>query len=72
MVFDNNLYYQNGLYRTTRVIGEFAHNALILQEKGLLEIDEKKKWDPKVPLSADDRSTVEPLMLLLNLIEGIE
>lgn len=56
MVFDSNLYYQNGLYRTTRVIGEFAHNALILQEKGLLEIDEKKKWDPKVPLSADDRN----------------
>ncbi len=28
---------------------------MILKEKGLLEIDENKKWDLRVPLCADDR-----------------
>ncbi len=41
MVFDNSLYYQKGIYRTPYLIPILMHNALIMKEKRLLEIDKK-------------------------------
>jgi site-specific DNA recombinase len=40
-VFDNSLYYQQGIYRTPYLIPIFLDNALIMKEKGLLEVDKK-------------------------------
>lgn len=56
--FDNNLYYQNGLYRTPTMIEELSHNYLIMKEKGLL-IYEKKRGNCKIPRSAE-REGFEP------------
>ncbi len=41
MVFDNNLYYQDGIYRTPTMTDLLAHNSLLMKEKGYL-IYEKK------------------------------
>ncbi|MFS0491958.1 recombinase family protein [Leadbetterella byssophila] len=35
LVFDNNLYYENGIYRTPTMMQMFAHNSLKMKEKGL-------------------------------------
>lgn len=40
-VFDNNLYYRNGLYRTPTMLNLLSHNHLKMKRKGLL-IYEKK------------------------------
>ncbi|MBF9252122.1 recombinase family protein [Pontibacter sp. 172403-2] len=42
MVFDNNLYYQDGIYRTPTMMDMFSHNSLLMKEKGCL-IYEKKR-----------------------------
>jgi site-specific DNA recombinase len=41
MVFDNNLYYQDGIYRIPTMMDMLAHNSLLMKEKGYL-IYEKK------------------------------
>ncbi|OOV19035.1 hypothetical protein [Flavobacterium sp. LM4] len=41
MVFDNNLYYQEGIYRTPTMRSIFTHNTPLMKEKGCL-IYEKK------------------------------
>jgi len=35
MAFDNNLYYQGGIFRAPAMKIFFAHNALIMNKKGL-------------------------------------
>lgn len=42
MVFDSNLYYQEGIYRTPTMMNIFSNNHLIMKDKGYL-IYEKKK-----------------------------
>jgi DNA invertase Pin-like site-specific DNA recombinase len=44
LVFDSNLYYQNGIYRTPTMLNLLSHNYLIMKEKGYL-IYEKKRDD---------------------------
>jgi site-specific DNA recombinase len=44
MVFDNNLYYQEGIYRTPTMRSVFTHNTPLMKEKGCL-IYEKKRDD---------------------------
>ncbi|MFI0490694.1 recombinase family protein [Flavobacterium sp.] len=44
MVFDNNLYYQGGIYRTPTMRNIFTSNVLLMKEKGCL-IYEKKRDD---------------------------
>jgi len=34
LVFDNNLYYQNGIYRIPYMMDALVHNHLIMKEKG--------------------------------------
>ncbi len=36
MVFDGNLYYQEGIYRTPTMLDMFSHNASKMEEKGYL------------------------------------
>ena len=42
LVFDNNLYYQDGIYRTPTMIDSLYHNRLIMKEKGLLVCNKKR------------------------------
>jgi len=49
-VFDSNLYYENGLYRTPTMMSSLAHNYLIMKEKGLLEIEKKRDFQSEIPL----------------------
>lgn len=51
LMFDSKLYYQEGIYRTPYIIPSFSHNILILKEKRLLVLDDKKGLLDKVPLS---------------------
>jgi len=44
LVFDSNLYYQNGIYRTPTMMSILSHNYLKMKEKGCL-LYEKKRDD---------------------------
>jgi site-specific DNA recombinase len=55
-VFDNKLYYQNGLCRTPQIMKIFRYNLLILKEKSLLIVDEKGDFREKVPSGGAERS----------------
>lgn len=49
-VFDNRLYYKEKVYRTPHLMEIFHHNILILKQKQLLVLDEKRDFLAKVPL----------------------
>ncbi|MDB4919092.1 MAG: hypothetical protein JWQ54_1075 [Mucilaginibacter sp.] len=49
LVFDSNLYYQNGVYRTPTMMEVFAHNSLIMREKNLLIYDKKRDNQMIIP-----------------------
>lgn len=70
MVFDNNLYYQNGLYRTPYMLPMFSHNHLIMKKRAA---DFRNKGDllSKIPLSAPEGSPVEHLIPFLTFLNGI-
>jgi site-specific DNA recombinase len=51
MVFDSKLYYQDKVYRTPYIIPILNHNTLILKEKQLLVLDEKRGAAEQFPLS---------------------
>ncbi|MCT1523827.1 recombinase family protein [Sphingobacterium hotanense] len=52
-VFDNNLYYKEGIYRTPTMLRLFTHNALKMSEKGLLIYEKKEGLLDEVPLSGE-------------------
>ena len=52
LVFDNNLYYKDGIYRTPTMMKVFSHNTLIMREKGLLYYEKKEGFSEKIPLSS--------------------
>src|SRR5690606_18400516 len=52
-VFDNNLYYKEGIYRTPTMLRLFTHNALKMKEKGLLIYEKKEGLLDEVPLSGE-------------------
>lgn len=56
MVFDNNLYYQEGIYRTPTMMDMFTHNSLQMKEKGYL-IYEKKRDDFSIIPSSGERGS---------------
>lgn len=72
MVFDNRLYYKNKIYRTPYIMEIFRHNELILKQKRLLEIDEKKGFLDKIPSSGAAGNIIEPLTQLLSLVQSIK
>ena len=49
IVFDSKLYWRDNIYRTPYIIPAFSHNSLILKQKELLVIEEKKGLSLKVP-----------------------
>jgi site-specific DNA recombinase len=51
-VFNSQLYYQNGTYRTPYLHPLFALKAPILKEKGLLEIEQPSHFSGKIPIGA--------------------
>lgn len=42
LVFDSNLYYQEGIYRTPTMLHFLSHNSLIMKRKGLLDYHKKR------------------------------
>lgn len=42
MVFDGNLYYEQGIYRTPTMMEIFSHNASKMEEKGYLIYQKKR------------------------------
>jgi hypothetical protein len=55
-VFDNQLYYQDKIYRTTYLMPVFSHNLLVLTEKKLLVVETKTGFSKKTLSGADDRN----------------
>lgn len=53
MVFDNNLYYQDGIYRTPTMMSILAHNALEMREKGYLIYENKRDNIAIIPSSGE-------------------
>ena len=53
MVFDSNLYYENGIYRTPTMLGLLSHNHLKMKEKGLLIYEKKEGLLDEDPLSGE-------------------
>ena len=51
LVFDNNLYYENGIYRTPTMMPLLAHNHLKMREKNLLYYEKKEGFRYEIPLS---------------------
>ncbi len=53
LVFDNNLYYQEGIYRTPTMMELFAHNSLLMKERGFLIYEKKRDNHTIIPLSGE-------------------
>lgn len=67
-VFNFQLYYHDGMYRTPYIMPIFAHNALILKEKRLLEIEQPFEKSTKVLECAPNQTPIEHLIPLSNLL----
>ena len=64
MVFNSNLYYQDGIYRTSTMMDIFANNYLDMKEKGYL-VYKKKDDSSIIPFSGLRGITIEYLIPLL-------
>ncbi|QNL48299.1 hypothetical protein H8S90_16040 [Olivibacter sp. SDN3] len=51
MVFDSNLYYKEGIYRTHTMMEIFTHNTQKMKEKGLMIYEKKEGLLDEDPLS---------------------
>lgn len=51
LVFDSNLYYESGIYRTPTMLDLFSHNASKMEEKGLLIYNKKRDNLSTIPQS---------------------
>ncbi len=56
LVFDSNLYYFEGIYRTPTMLQMFDHNALKMKEKGLLIYEKKRGILSDSPLGGAEGS----------------
>lgn len=68
LVFDNYLSFDGEAYRTRKLISSFSHNAVILKEKGLLEIEQTLIGSDVTPISTEDGSSVELLRRLADIL----
>ncbi|PZQ96248.1 MAG: hypothetical protein DI539_30305, partial [Flavobacterium psychrophilum] len=59
--FEQNLYYQDGVYRTPTMIDLLAHNSHIMKEKGLLIYEKKRENFSIPPLSGPDGTRTRDL-----------
>lgn len=53
IVFDSNLYYENGIYRTPTMIALFSNNHLKMKEKNLLIYTKKEILNDRIPFSGE-------------------
>ncbi len=65
MVFDNNLYYQESIYRTPTLMPILSHNSLLMKEKGFL-IYEKKRDDFSIIPPSGERGIRTPGPVTVN------
>lgn len=63
---------KNKFYRTPYMMKLFHHSILILKEKRLLEMDEKRGDFNKIPSGGAEGAAIEHLTLLLNLIKVLK
>lgn len=63
MVFDSQLYYQENVYRTPFILEVLSHNSLILKEKQLLVLEEKRGLAAQIPCGRLHGSSIEPSLL---------
>ena len=47
--FDNNLYYEKGIYRTPTMLGILSRNHLKMREKGVLIFEKKRDFQSEIP-----------------------
>jgi len=59
--FDNNLYYENGIYRTPTMIEELSHNSNKMRELWLLDYTKKRESIATPPLSGLDGTRTRDL-----------
>ncbi len=52
-VFDNNLYYKEGIFRTPTMLQMFTHNALEMKRKGYLIYEKKEEFPSEIPPSGE-------------------
>lgn len=72
MVFDNGLYIKDKIYRTPYLMDIFHHNKLILNQKKLLIIDEKRASVKKPDEGCPTGPLSNPILSLLSIVESIK
>jgi DNA invertase Pin-like site-specific DNA recombinase len=70
--FDSQLYYKSEVYRTPYILPVFSHNSLILKEKNLLIVEQKRGLFEKVPSGGAEQPLIEPLSHFLSYISAIK
>lgn len=60
MVFNNKLYYQDGIYRTPYIHSTFSSKAALVKEKGLLILEQPLQFSSNFTLCAPNRQNFEP------------
>jgi site-specific DNA recombinase len=70
-VFDSQLYYKDGTYRTPYIMPLFRLNALILKEKNLLIIDKSGGFGEDFPSGGAGGTVIEHLTGFLTLLKEI-
>jgi uncharacterized coiled-coil protein SlyX len=71
-VFNNQLYYQDSIYRTTYLLSIFHHKALTLKEKRLLIYEKPLEEIGKFDGSAPHGNSIEPLQRLLAIFSKLK
>lgn len=64
LVFDSNLYYENGVYRTPTMMGLLSHNHVTMKEKGLLIYEKKEGLQDEAPPSGEGVTNFEPSIIV--------
>ena len=72
LVFDINLYYQEGIYQTPNMLSVFSSNHLITEEKGLLDYHKKRDNFSIIPSSGVEGTTIEHLIPILTFFESLK
>jgi site-specific DNA recombinase len=70
-VFDKQLYYREGVYRTPYIMPIFLRNTLILKEKNLLIYEKSEGFSMEIPSGGAGGIVIEHLTSLLGLIRQI-
>lgn len=71
-VFNNRLYYSDGIWRTPYLLNLFTPKAALLQEKRLLVIEEPLSDFGKTPTCTPDGTSVEPFLSFFRLLHEIK